>query len=172
MLIIFSGLPGVGKTSLGRALATRLRATMVRVDGIEHALAQGGVSPIDGLGYEIAYAVALENLKLGRTVIADTVNPWELTRQAWRDVAVQAGVPSLDVEVCCSDVEEHRRRVESRVADLAGFKLPTWDEVVGRDYHAWTTPRLVVDLASLSLDEAVEAVVSGMLGGNGTAKTY
>lgn len=92
MLIILSGLPGVGKTTLGRALAVRLDATLVRVDGIEHALALGGVSPIEGLGYEIAHAVALENLTLGRTVVADTVNPWELTREAWREVALKAGL--------------------------------------------------------------------------------
>lgn len=170
VLIILAGLPGVGKTTLGRALAVRLGATLVRVDGIEHALALGGVSPINGLGYEIAYAVALENLRLGRVVIADTVNPWELTREAWRDVAAQARVSARDVEVICSDLAEHRRRVESRLADLDGFKLPTWEDVTSRDYHPWTTPRLVIDMAALSLDEAVEAVASGMLGGDGTAK--
>lgn len=171
VLIILSGLPGVGKTTLARALATRLDATLVRVDGIEHVLAQGGVSAFDGLGYGVAYAVALENLKLGRTVIADTVNPWELTREAWRDVAVQADVQALDVEVTCSDLDEHRRRVEERVADLDGFKLPTWADVLSRDYQPWTTPRLVVDMANLNIIEAVEAVTSGMLGHDGTAQT-
>lgn len=172
MLIILAGLPGVGKTTLARALAVRLGATLVRVDGIEHALARGGVSPIDGLGYEVAHAVALENLRLGRTVVADTVNPWELTREAWRAVATQAGVQALDVEVTCGDLREHRRRVEARVADLEGFKLPTWQDVQTRDYQPWTTPRLGVDMANLNINEAVEAVASGMLGHDGTAQAH
>ena len=64
----------------------------------------------------MAYAVAADNLALGRTVIADCVNPWPLTREAWRAVAGRAGVRVVEVEVVCSDVDEHRRRVESRVA--------------------------------------------------------
>jgi predicted kinase len=35
---------------------------------------------MDDRGYRVAYAVAEENLGLGRTVIADSVNPIQLTR--------------------------------------------------------------------------------------------
>jgi DNA polymerase III delta prime subunit len=48
MLIVFSGLPGVGKTTIAQALARELRATYVRVDTIEDAiLADGGGSLVD-----------------------------------------------------------------------------------------------------------------------------
>jgi hypothetical protein len=33
---------------------------------------------VEGVGYEIGQAVAADNLALGRTVIADCVNPWPL----------------------------------------------------------------------------------------------
>jgi predicted kinase len=85
---------------------------------------------------DIAYAVAADNLRLGRTVIADCVNPWSLTRSAWRSVAERAGVAVLDVEIVCSDAAEHRRRVEARQPDIAGHTLPIWQDVVARDYHA------------------------------------
>jgi len=156
VLIILSGLPGVGKTTLARAIAARRSAVLVRVDGIEQALRDAGVSPIDGLGYQVAYAVASENLRLGNLVIADTVNPWELTRKAWRAV----GTPHLDVEVICSDDAEHRRRVEGRTADLPNFPLPTWQDVIDRDYHPWTTPRLVIDLAMQSVEQAADLVLA------------
>jgi hypothetical protein len=51
------------------------------------------------------------------------------------------------VEVVCPDPAEHRRRVETRPADLPGFALPTWDDVrrAAREYEPRHDERLVVD---------------------------
>lgn len=73
----------------------------------------------------------------------------------------------IEVEVICSDRAEHRRRVEARTADIAGFTLPSWLSVVGRDYVPWSSPRLVVDTALLTPGEAVaaiEAAIDAMAG--------
>src|SRR5262245_37210182 len=113
MLIILSGRSGAGKTTIARALAATIDAVHLRIDSIEQALRSCGVT-VESQGYVVAYAVAEDNLRLGRMVIADSVNPWPLTRDAWKSVAVRAGVPALDVEIVCSDTPEHRRRVESR----------------------------------------------------------
>ena len=88
MLIAFSGLPGAGKTTLARRLADRLQATYLRIDTIEEVmLAEGGASLVSrGSSYCVAYAVAEDNLQLGRTVVADSVNPIRTTREAWRGV--------------------------------------------------------------------------------------
>jgi DNA polymerase III delta prime subunit len=102
MLIVFSGLPGVGKTAIARELARTIGAVHVRIDSIEQALCSAGFH-VEGEGYEVAYAVAEDNLRAGRTVIADCVNPWPLMRGAWRSVAERAGVAALDVEIVCSD---------------------------------------------------------------------
>jgi hypothetical protein len=37
--------------------------------------------------------------------------------------------------------EEHRRRVESRVADIPGHKVPTWGEVQRSEWNAWDENR-------------------------------
>ena len=157
MLIIFAGLPATGKTTLSRELARELGAVHLRIDTIEYALREAlpRDQPIDDLGYRIAYAIAEDNLRLGRTVLADSVNPLDLTREAWRNAARRAGVASIDVEIICSDPAEHRRRVETRVADIPGHKLPTWSEVTAREYHVWASPRIVVDTAGKMAPQAL-----------------
>lgn len=157
MLIVMSGLPGVGKTVIARELARGTGAVHLRIDSIEQALRANGVR-VEGEGYAVAHAVAADNLALGRTVIADCVNPWPLTREGWRVVGERAGVRVVEVEMVCSDVAEHRRRVESRVPDIEGHELPTWKDVVERDYRPWTSARLVIDTARTSVADCVRAI--------------
>lgn len=164
MLIIFSGLPGTGKTTIARSLARRLGAVYLRADTVEQAMREWGLtdSQIGGMGYGVSYSVATENLGLGLPVIADTVNPWPITREAWREAAELAGSAHLDIEIVCSDAAVHRDRVEKRKADIPGFSLPTWQDVIERDYRSWTTERLVIDTAILSVDEAVEKIIEAI----------
>ncbi|MDZ5697067.1 AAA family ATPase [Chelativorans sp. M5D2P16] len=160
MLIIVSGLPGTGKTTIGKALAAKRSATYIRVDEIEHTLVHNADTGCDigPAGYLVAFAIASSNLKLGNLVIADSVNPVPESRQGWRDVAQKVGVTFLEAEMICSDEDEHRRRVETRAADIAGFELPSWAAVKAREYVPWTTDRLVVDTALLSASDAVDAI--------------
>ena len=159
MLIILSGLPAVGKTSIARELVWTIVATHVRVDSIEQALRNGGREVRDE-GYRVAYAIAEDNLRLGQIVVADSVNPWPITRNAWRSIADRARVPALEVEIVCSDVDEHKRRVEARQPDLTGHTLPTWQQDLARDYHAWDRDRLVIDTALLTVEQAARAVLA------------
>jgi predicted kinase len=160
-LVVFGGLPGVGKTTIASRLAAQIGAVFLRIDVIEMALHDEGVE-VEGQGYAVAYALAESNLRLGLTVIADSVNPIPLTRDAWRAVAARAGARLVEVEVICSDAAEHRRRVEARVADLPGFVSPTWAEVVERDYAPRADDRLVIDTAVMALEESV-ATLRGRL---------
>jgi predicted kinase len=157
MLIILSGLPGTGKTTIARALANEISAVHLRIDTIEQALRDKGLSVVDE-GYRVAYAVAEDNLRLRLTVIADSVNPIALTRDAWHDVATRAGARYLDVEIICSDKQEHRRRVETRTTDISGLKLPTWAEVEGRHYEAWPIDYLRIDTSGDDTSAAVKRI--------------
>ncbi|MCA1561817.1 MAG: AAA family ATPase [Acidobacteria bacterium] len=160
MLIILSGLPGTGKSTIARELARQLRAVHLRMDSIEQAIRESGVVVVslDDAGYRAAYAVAEDNLRLGHTVIADSVNPLPVTRRAWVDVAHRAQVPAIEVEVTCSDAHEHRRRVETRATDIAGLKGPTWPEVLAREYHPWDRERIVIDTAQASVEDHLETL--------------
>jgi predicted kinase len=157
MLIILGGLPGTGKTTIARELARALDAVYIRVDTVENAIQQSalGVDAAADAGYRVGFAFAEDNLRLGRTVVADSVNPIELTRDAWRDVATRAETDFVEIEIVCSDKTEHRRRVETREGDIEGWQLPSWEDVVNRDYAPWTRDRIVIDTAKLSPAEAV-----------------
>ncbi len=160
MLIILGGLPGVGKTTIARELARQLSAVHLRIDSIEQAIlnSEAHRRPVGDAGYLVAYAVAFDNLKIGRTVIADSVNPISITREAWVDVARRAQVNSIEIEIVCSDASEHQRRVETRTADIPGSKLPTWQDVITRHYQLWEHEHIVVDTAAFSIEQAVESL--------------
>jgi predicted kinase len=88
MLIVFSGPPRTGKTTLARELAASRSATYLRIDTIERAIrnAQVLAADIGPAGYCVALALAESNLAIGRVVIADCVNPVAKSRNAWRTI--------------------------------------------------------------------------------------
>ena len=164
MFIIFAGLPGTGKSTIAQAMARRLGAVYLRIDTIEQAIRASGILPpgadVGAAGYIVAQRVAADHLRWGRIVIADSVNPIKLTRDAYRDVAEQAGVAWLEVEIVCSDKPVHRHRVETRPATVEGLEPPSWADVDGRSYEAWDRAPLQIDTATLSVAESVEVVVA------------
>ncbi len=60
----------------------------------------------------------------------------------------------------CSDVDEHRRRVESRAPDIPGHRMPTWAEVTEHDYRPWSGDRLVIDTARLALSDILKLILA------------
>lgn len=164
MLVVFGGLPGTGKTTIARQVAERCQAVYLRIDVIEQAIRNAGVlaGDVGPAGYMAAYALAESNLKLGQSVIADSVNPLTVTREAWRAVAASAKYPIIEVEIICSDPKEHRRRVELRTADIPGLTPPAWTAVTERRYEPWPEPHIVIDTAAVTAVEATIKILAAI----------
>lgn len=145
-LVVFCGLPGVGKTAVSRRVADLLGATFLRIDTIEAAIVSTLV-PFQNnpVGYVVAGWIAADQLRAGRPVVADAVNNVAAAREGWISVAQDCAVPVDFVEVICSDRSEHRRRVETRTREMPGQGVPTWDQVQRRPWEPFTRPRFVVD---------------------------
>src|SRR5580698_3218313 len=90
-LIVLAGLPGSGKSTVAEGLSSTLSLPVFSVDPIEAAMWRGGLKK-DQTGiaaYEVAIALADEQLRLGHCVIVDAVNPIEAPRAAWRSLAAK-----------------------------------------------------------------------------------
>lgn len=159
-LYVFSGLPGAGKTVVSQRLAKRMKAAYLRIDTIEQGLRDLCGIAVEGEGYRLAYRVAADNLRFGVSVIADSCNPIELTRSEWETVARDTQARCINIEVICSDEGEHRRRIEARRPTVPGLILPTWEDVLRREYHAWTRERIVIDTARRTENECLDELLS------------
>jgi predicted kinase len=159
-LFIFSGLPASGKTNLSKLLAKSKGAVYLRVDTVEQALRDSSFDVLEE-GYGVCYRIALDNLKLGLSVVADSCNPIELTRRAWEQVARTANADFVNFEIICSDESEHKKRAETRTTDVENFKLPTWEEIENHEYHEWPHEheRTVIDTAARTESECFEMLL-------------
>lgn len=162
MLYIFGGLPAVGKTTIAKELAQQLRAVYIRIDTLEQSLIDLGVATTENMeakGYIIAHNITRENIRNGVSVVVDCVNPIEQSREEWRNIGLDCSCDYLEIEVICSDINEHRLRVEKRKGDISNLILPTWDDIVKRFYEPWTTSRLIIDSSKLSVQQSVETIL-------------
>lgn len=159
-----AGLPGVGKSAVADALGVALGASVLSVDPVEGAMRVAGVAPDQPTGlaaYVVVEALARHQLALGRPVVVDAVNAVEEARAQWRALGDETGTPCAFVEVGCSDVAVHRRRLEARRRGIPGFPEPTWAQVeaLRRTYAPWAGPVVRVDSVR-PLHEIVDEVLA------------
>jgi predicted kinase len=152
-LYIFSGLPGVGKSTLAKTVAKLLNAVYIRVDTIEQGLRDLCDFDVRGEGYRLAHKIVQDNLCVGNRVVSDQCNPINLTRKEWNEVAIKNNCNYVNIEIICSDKLEHKNRVENREKEIENITLPTWEEVMEREYDIWDEEHIIIDTAGRTVEE-------------------
>ena len=137
---MISGRPGTGKTTLAKALARRRRSCCLRVDAAETALARTSAD-VGVRGYAVIHALADSNFNLGIDVVVDAVNPVPEARVGWLETADRGGAELVQVETWPPDQVEHRRRVETRIADIPDQQVPSWNDIEAQHWVPWDPKR-------------------------------
>jgi predicted kinase len=150
-LIVFSGLPGTGKSTLAEAAGRQLRVPVFAVDWLLGSLTPFGGYHLDellGIGAELLTTLAFRQLELGQSAILDFPGEDLDTRTRWRSLA-RAAEAQFRVIVCtCSDRELHRARLERRKRGIPGWhEGGNWANVERRlaEFPPWTGEVLTID---------------------------
>lgn len=159
-LYIFSGLPGVGKSTLAAMLCRYVGASYLRVDVIEQSLKNIFNLTLYNEGYIVAAQQATDCLKQGLNVVADSCNLVPESRELWEQSATAAQASFVNIEVICSNGIEHKQRIEQRTSTINGLVLPTWEVVCNRKQSPWGKAVITVDTADISPEMAFTQLVS------------
>jgi predicted kinase len=116
-LVIFSGVPGTGKTTLAEHAAQWLRAPLFSKDELEATLRRSGITAEMNSGwatYELLTVLARGQLERGQAAILDSVATHVRIREQWRALSVEFGACLRVIETVCTDNEAHRARLAQR----------------------------------------------------------
>jgi len=58
----------------------------------------------------------------------------------------------------------HKERVLTRDTDIKGLRLPSWDEVVSREYESWEEVLVKIDTSKLTIDDAAKYIIESLEG--------
>ena len=156
-LIIFSGLPGTGKSTLAEAVGKDLGIPVFAKDWLEGTLLRSGLKrtiedkPLGFAGYELLTVLAERQLILGQSAILDSVAGTDTIRSTWRQLARQYGADWRVVECICSDEALHRSRLQVRKRNIPGWHELEWSDVekVKQYYRLWNDECLKLDMINL-----------------------
>jgi predicted kinase len=156
-LIVFAGAPGVGKSTLARAVARELSAAYLDKDTIKDAaLALGremrieNVGPFAGaLSYTLLIPLARDNLTLGTHVIVDSPAGYRAFQDAVEELVRGVRVRFKLIECITTDETLLRERIERRGPDMPEHRVRDWDQYqqARERMERLSGPRLVIDTA-------------------------
>ncbi|HKY53953.1 MAG TPA: AAA family ATPase [Anaerolineales bacterium] len=153
-MIVFSGLPGTGKSLLAESIAKHFGIPVFAKDWLEASMVRSGLT-FTGMenrlgiaGYDLLTTLAERQLMLNQSVILDSVASTETIRNTWRQLSIQFEADWRVIECLCSDETLHRSRLQLRERKIPGWHELTWSDVqnVRRYYATWTEERLILDM--------------------------
>lgn len=173
MLIVLNGYPGVGKLTIGRALAERLGGRILDIHSVYNlafALTEFrspdfyyATNAVEDLADELISRIPVEVPLIFTTVLTENA-----TRDAETDMArfarrAEGRGPLRMVHLWC-DLEENKRRIGSEARD--GMRKPRDAMMVQRNHDGGAAlsggdlPNLLrIDVTALSPDEAADKII-------------
>ena len=166
-LIVFSGLPGTGKSSVAEAVGRKLSIPVFAKDWLEASILRCGLgqnleysATLGEIGNELLTTLTLRQFYLGQSAILDSVAKIEMIRQKWRTLARIHNANWRVIECVCSDELIHRDRLSTRRRGIPGWYELTWSDIeqVRARYEPWQDERLILDSTN-SLDHNIQAAL-------------
>jgi predicted kinase len=128
-LILFSGLPGTGKSSLARQVASKFSFPLFNKDYFESILYNNKFTEGKSVhGYHLLLETAELQLSLGLSLVLDAVFPRVGFRERVRDMAKQFGAKLYIIHTYCSDEKVHQKRLINRVSQVP-WTAVNWERV-------------------------------------------
>lgn len=133
-LVIFSGLPGTGKSTLAERLARELRWPLLCIDDVLGEVPEN--PPVAFWDAKVAILLGLveRQLDLGLSVIVDSVF-MNTDRHHARELARKYNVRFRPIYVYVSDEMVWERRVTARVNALNDPAVATWERIRRQRQH-------------------------------------
>ena len=128
-LIVMRGYPGTGKSTIARLLATALHAPLIDRDIIRQMAVDlfGDLPQVGQFSYELMFALAREQLRLGLSIVVDTPLTYRTTYEQCKELAKTFHTPMLVVHCQCPpDVQ--KRRLEGRKGKVSEFQITSWEQ--------------------------------------------
>jgi len=136
-LVIFSGLPGTGKSTLANRLARDLRWPLLRIDDVAGNVPSDADYHFWDEKILILLTIAEEQLKLGVSVIADSVF-MGADRVHAQEIASRHGAIFRPIYCFVSDEATWKERVTERFESAQDSDVASWEQI--QHQRQWFAP--------------------------------
>ena len=160
MLIVISGLPGTGKSTIADILSEKIRAPVLRTDEIRKKLIEKPTYSEDEreLVYRVMFIVAEYLVKQGVPCILDATFNKEERRRKVVELAERNNVPIYFIEcICDEEVVKERLKGDKRFSSDADWevylKLKREFEPIMQDHIIIDTTRGSVEAADILIEK-------------------